>query len=132
MDDLWIFDFLTFSWSEVPIDPQSSKPCPRRFHSSTLLGNQFFVIGGCHDKYRCLNDVYSLDLTPLINGGGPGSLSWTCHKPEGSGFITRWGHTSTTYDGKIYIFGGRFISDLNDLLELDLTKKCIKAVKTTP
>ena len=35
------------------------------------------------------------------------------------------------YDGKIHIFGGRFSSDLNDLLILDIDKNEIKAVKTS-
>jgi hypothetical protein len=25
-----------------------------------------FIIGGCHSRYRSLNDVYSLDLKPLL------------------------------------------------------------------
>ena len=35
---------------------------------------------------------------------------------KNSSFLTRWGHSSVVYDNKIYIFGGRFSNDLNDLL----------------
>ena len=47
----------------------------------------------------------------------------------GSAFLTRWGHSSAVYDNKIYIFGGRFSNDLNDLLVLDIEKNTIKALK---
>ena len=131
MDDLWVFNFLTLSWTEIPINKTSTRPCARRFHSSAIIGNQFFIIGGCHGKYRCLSDVYSIDLTPLIERGQIENLHWVSHKPSGSAFLTRWGHTSAVYDNKIHIFGGRFSNDLNDLLVLDLQRNEIKAMKTS-
>jgi len=69
MDDLWVFDFRSENWTEVKFDKDAVRPCARRFHSSCLIGNEFFVIAGCHSKYRCLSDVYSLDLTSLIATG---------------------------------------------------------------
>lgn len=63
LDDLWIFNFLTMTWTEVPIPQNAVRPCARRFHSSAKVGNEFFVISGCHSKYRCLCDTYSIDLT---------------------------------------------------------------------
>lgn len=107
------------------------KPCARRFHSSARIGNQFFIIGGCHGKYRCLSDIVSLDLTPLLENGNFETLSWKDRKPLGSAFLTRWGHTSVVYDKKIYIFGGRFSNDLNDLLIFDPSNNSIKTMKTT-
>jgi hypothetical protein len=44
-------------------------------------------------------------------------------------FLTRWGHTSTVYDDKIYVFGGRFCNDLNDILVLDPQKDQITTAK---
>ena len=41
-------------------------------------------------------------------------------KLDGSAFLTRWGHSSAVYNGNIYIFGGRFSNDLNDVLVFDL------------
>lgn len=41
----------------------------------------------------------------------------------------RWGHTSRAYDDKIYIFGGRFCNDLNDLLVFDPALGTIKTLK---
>lgn len=69
MDDLWVFNFLTMSWTEVPIPANAIRPCARRFHSSAKVGNEFYVIAGCHSKYRCLSDIYSIDLTSLIEKG---------------------------------------------------------------
>ena len=120
MDDLWIFDFTTLSWIEIPINKELPRPCARRFHSSAIVDNQFFVIAGCHSKYRCLKDVYSLDLTPLLKQGNIFNLKWKQWNPDGSAFLTRWGHSSAVYGGNIYIFGGRFSNDLNDVLVLDV------------
>lgn len=39
MDDLWVFNFETMKWKEVPIDKSKPKPCGRRFHSSAIVGN---------------------------------------------------------------------------------------------
>ena len=69
MEDLWAFNFQTERWTEIKIDKNSSRPCARRFHSSCMIGNEFFVVAGCHGKYRCLSDVFSLDLTPLLETG---------------------------------------------------------------
>jgi hypothetical protein len=39
LDDLWVFDFITLSWKEVPIEKNAVRPSPRRFHSSVRIGN---------------------------------------------------------------------------------------------
>ncbi len=69
MDDLWVFSFITLSWTEIKIPSDKIKPCARRFHSSVTLGNQFIILAGCHGKYRCLSDIFSLDMTPLLKTG---------------------------------------------------------------
>lgn len=66
MDDLWVYNLETMKWSEVALAANSPKPCGRRFHSSCLIGNEFFVIAGCYSKYRPLSDIYSIDLTNLV------------------------------------------------------------------
>lgn len=63
--------------------------------------------------------MYSIDFTCLLQDGDYDRLEWKDRKPMGSAFLTRWGHSSAVYDNKIYIFGGRFSNDLNDLLVLD-------------
>ena len=44
-------------------------------------------------------------------------------------FLTRWGHTSAVYEDKIYVFGGRFCNDLNDILILDPVRDQISTAK---
>lgn len=75
MDDVWVFNFETQSWKEISLDQDSPKPCARRFHSSVKIGNEFFIIAGCHGKYRCLNDIYSMDMTELLKNGAT-TLRW--------------------------------------------------------
>ena len=44
-------------------------------------------------------------------------------------FLTRWGHTATVYERKIYVFGGRFCNDLNDILVLDPIREQVTTLK---
>jgi N-acetylneuraminic acid mutarotase len=44
-------------------------------------------------------------------------------------FLTRWGHTATVYERKIYVFGGRFCNDLNDILVLDPNREQVTTLK---
>ena len=129
MDDTWAYNLETHTWTELEIEAGSPRPCARRFHSSVKIGNQFYVIAGCHGKYRCLNDIWSLDVSDLLKGNGQ-TFKWMERKVKGNTFLTRWGHSSNVYDGKIYIFGGRFSNDLNDILVIDLEKSTMKALKT--
>ena len=105
-------------------------PCPRRFHSSALIGNKFYVIAGCHGKYKPLSDIYSLDLTNLINSGKIDDLEWKEHSFKNSSYLSRWGQSSTVFENKIYVFGGRFSTDLNDILVIDCESEIIKPLKT--
>ena len=87
------------------------------------------MIAGCYGKYRCLSDVYSLNLTPLLETGDIKELKWVERKLKGSSFLSRWGHSSAVYDNKIYVFAGRFSNDLNDLLVIDVQNNSIKSLK---
>lgn len=59
------------------------------------------------------------------------NLGWRERKLENTTFLTRWGHTSTVYNNKIYIFGGRFSNDLQDILVADFDKNSLSTLKTT-
>jgi len=63
---LWAYNIETKVWVEIKTKDTKTKPCPRRFHSSGLIGNNLYIVAGCHDKYRCLNDVFCIDLTPFL------------------------------------------------------------------
>jgi hypothetical protein len=60
-----------------------------------------------------------MDFTSLLKTGKFDQLEWTERKLKGTSFLSRWGHSSAVFDKKIYIFGGRFSNDLNDLLVAD-------------
>ena len=94
-----------------------------------MIDNEFFVVAGCHAKYRCLSDVYSLDLTPLLETGKTDKLKWTERKLKGASFLSRWGHSSVVFDKKIYVFAGRFSNDLNDILVIDVSNNTLKGLK---
>lgn len=53
-----------------------SKPAARRFHSSALVGNEMYIIGGCYNRYRSLNTIFSLDLTQMIKERDFTNLKW--------------------------------------------------------
>lgn len=76
-----------------------------------------------------MNDIYSMDVTALLKNGEK-TLKWKERKVKGNTFLTRWGHSSVVYENKIYIFGGRFSNDLNDILVVDLEKSTMRALKT--
>ncbi len=55
-------------------------------------------------------------------------MHWEPIEIQNSDFIPRWGHSSTynPLNDKIYIFGGRFSNDLQDIVELDVKNKTTK------
>jgi hypothetical protein len=127
LDDLWVYNFLTLSWTEV--HPEGPKPRARRFHSSVLLGNTMYVMGGCYNKYEPLNDMWAMDLSSL-ESGSLSQLVWRQVELCGN-YLPRWGHSSTTKDGKIYIFGGKIAQDVrNDLYVIDPAIRSVNVVPT--
>jgi len=48
---------------------------------------------------------------------------------KNNSFLARWGHTSVSYYNKIYVFGGRFSSDLNDIIMIDPETCYSKTIK---
>lgn len=75
--------------------------------------------------------MYSIDLTDLLERQCVDKLSWRERKLHSTTFLTRWGHSSAVHDGKIYIFGGRFSSDLNDVLAADIAKNTMTTLKVS-
>ena len=74
LDDLWVYDVRTLSWEEAKF--ADARPCARRFHSSCMVENKIYIFGGCHGKYNCLGDLYSLDIGSLVETGKVSSLQW--------------------------------------------------------
>ena len=110
LDDLWIFDFNRESWTEVKCS-SSEKPSPRRFHSSAVVNNRMYVIGGCYEKKIVQDPVYSLDLSQFLLTQDYDSLKWRKEQFNDISLLSRYDHSSTEYEGKIYVFAGRRKND---------------------
>lgn len=96
LGDLWVYDVRNLTWEEVKT--QEIGPCPRRFHTSCLGGDKMYIMGGCHGKYNCLGDLYSLDLSEMVSSGKTSTLKWekiAIKEDE----LKRWGHTLDFYNG---------------------------------
>lgn len=50
---------------------------------------------------------------------------------KGSSFLTRWGHTSAVFEGRIYVFGGRFCNDLQDIIIIDPERDSLKTLRVS-
>ena len=66
LDDLWAYNMETKTWKEIKTSSGQVKPCARRFHTSVFLGKEFYVIAGCHGKYRSMGDIWRVDLSELF------------------------------------------------------------------
>jgi hypothetical protein len=70
-----------------------------------------------------LNDLDLFDLTHVIESGCT-ELSVTCVKLNISGVpSSRWGHSASVYNDKIYILGGRNAADISDLHVFDASER---------
>lgn len=56
-------------------------------------------------------------------------MNWKEWKFADQSLVTRWGHSSAVLEKSIYIFGGRFMNDLNDTIVFDSSRKVLKGVK---
>ena len=130
LNDLWGFDLKENKWEEVKIEADRLRPSSRRFHSSVIRNEELIIIGGCHGKYRSLKDVYRMDFGEFLKSNDIKSLQWKEEVIGSSDFIPRWGHSSSynATNDKIYIFGGRFSNDLQDIIILDLDKRQSKKI----
>lgn len=73
-DDLWVFNVETKQWTEIKAGVEGNpdkKIEGRRFHSTALVGERFFVIAGCRMNYTCIPTIYSIDLSPLFKSSKP-------------------------------------------------------------
>lgn len=72
-------------------------PCPRLGHSSCMVDDLMFVIGGRADPVNILNDVWVLDSQ---------TNKWKLLEVSTNTFSPRHRHASVSVDSKIYVFGG--------------------------
>lgn len=84
----------------VDLTGSSTPPCPRTYHSATLLGQQIVVYGGL-SKEGLLDDVHAFDLA---------ELTWSRISILASGHDNtpspRCRHSAVAIRDKVYVFGG--------------------------
>jgi Galactose oxidase, central domain len=63
LDDMWLFDTITETWSKVEPDVDGGDPVPaaRSFHRMICIGSGLFLFGGCGAAGR-LNDLHRFDI----------------------------------------------------------------------
>ncbi|KAI1811761.1 galactose oxidase [Poronia punctata] len=81
-------------WSRAPVSGVPHKPV--RAHTTTLVGSNVFVFGGC-DSRACFNDLYVLDAD---------AFHWSTPRVTGEVPIPLRAMTCTVVGKKLVIFGG--------------------------
>lgn len=90
----WLVD--PFSGTVKAINVESS-PSPRLGHTSSLVGDFVFVIGGRSDPEKILSDVWVLNTS---------KNEWKFLECSGDVFPPRHRHAAAVVGSKIYVFGG--------------------------
>ncbi|KAL9455707.1 hypothetical protein AB3S75_005015 [Citrus x aurantiifolia] len=72
-------------------------PSPRLGHTSSLVGDHMFIIGGRADPLNILSDVWVFNMA---------KCKWTLLECSGSVFQPRHRHAAAVIGSKIYVFGG--------------------------
>ncbi|KAL6567498.1 hypothetical protein OROGR_001166 [Orobanche gracilis] len=86
-------------------------PSPRLGHTSSLIGDNLYVIGGRADPMNILNQVWVFNIS---------KREWKLLQCSGSFFPPRHRHTAVVIGSKIYVFGGIYNdSILSSLYLLD-------------
>ncbi|KAL8461431.1 hypothetical protein ACS0TY_032776 [Phlomoides rotata] len=93
-NDLLIFDTES---GLVEVIAAAGAPSPRLGHTSTLVGDFIYVIGGRADPTNILNEVWVFNMT---------NKRWKLLQCTGSLFPPRHRHAAVLVGSKIYVFGG--------------------------
>ncbi|KAJ1672455.1 hypothetical protein EV182_007139, partial [Spiromyces aspiralis] len=94
-------------WSEV--ETKGTRPLPRGYHTSTLVGHQLIVFGGS-DGQECFGDISILDLE---------LMAWSHVSIDPP--LTRLAHTATLVGMYLFVLCGHDGTDYsNDVLMLKL------------
>ncbi|KAI8628903.1 galactose oxidase [Xylariaceae sp. FL1651] len=93
-------------WSRAPVSGAPHQPL--RAHTTTLVGSNVFVFGGC-DSRACFNDLYVLDAdafhwsTPHIAGVPPVPLRAMTCTAVGKKLVVFGGGDGPTYYNDVYV-----------------------------
>eukprot|EP01133_Synstelium_polycarpum_P021128 gene21128-25382_t len=90
------YSFSTRKWHQVS-SPNNAHPHGRQYHGCEVVGRRMYIFGG-YDGNAHLKDMFAFDLDTLIWH----NLGSTC-----TNFIIRRGFVTASFNGCIYVFGGR-------------------------
>jgi N-acetylneuraminic acid mutarotase len=126
-NEIQVLDIEDMKWiSEDDIKVEGELPNPRFSHTATLLSSNMYIFGGenvksekginCHVNY---NDIWVLNLEKVSG------LRWEEIKPKGTPPLPRHGHTMTSLNNFLVIFGGEDDRKqrLNDVIVFDSEKR---------
>ena len=104
---------MSFSWTRCVGFDSTNKMCPpRNFHTTNVVGDNIFIIGGTSGQ-KFFADVKKIKLKDL--NGDASTPRWdipSLHQgpsipvADGSIFAGRSRHTAVTIGTNIYVFGG--------------------------
>ncbi|KAM5152122.1 kelch domain-containing protein 3-like [Mantella aurantiaca] len=123
---LWMYTVDSRKWYEFrPPSHQESRPSNRKGHSAVVYRAAMFIYGGYFDIEGAVEEfwVFYFDtqkwsaLSPRTRGLGPGP---------------RHGHSSTTHNSAMYLFGGlKNMAEQNDFWRFDFRRHNWSNIKTS-
>lgn len=131
LKDFWALDLEGRTWHRPEIDFKDYFT-PKRFHTvNTLSPTQIVSFGGCHSEYIHMNEMHIFDMAQFLSDPLSSNCKVIVTRVNVSEGVpsTRWGHAAATYQGKLYILGGRNESDINDLHEFSLEDMSWKEIE---
>ncbi|PSS24836.1 TRNA wybutosine-synthesizing protein [Actinidia chinensis var. chinensis] len=93
-NDSLLFDLSCGKLEKISVQ---EAPSPRLGHTSSMVGDLMFLIGGRADPVNILNDVWALNTA---------KSEWKVLNCTGSVFPPRHRHAAAVIDSEIYVFGG--------------------------
>jgi hypothetical protein len=92
LDDMWVFNVINKKWRQIAFD-SAGVPMKRRFHSSSLVGNYLYIMGGCTGNFQLLGDMYRVNLASLFERQCFENFNWELVVRKDK-LLERWGHSS--------------------------------------
>jgi len=103
LNDLHVLNTEAMAWSQPAVSGRI--PQERRYHSSSVVGDQMYVFGGQYYDvgadlhFECDNAVCMLDLE---------SKAWSCPEVEQANPLRRACHAAEVVGRRIFLVGGRY------------------------
>ncbi|CAG8752875.1 16590_t:CDS:10, partial [Gigaspora margarita] len=110
-NDLWCYDTQNNSWSEI--SSNDFNPSPRCYHKAALVDDIIYVFGGMTNDNKELSDLTAFRIK---------QKTWHIFQKMGPTPSPCYGHTMTTADDKVFIFGGESTHSKGIIHILDTSK----------